>query len=78
MDTIQEGRHTFDRILLCTREFEGLIYIRLTCTTLAFKLLELDAGDVLKRLAECCAWGESKSDQPVRPKKDNRGTTHVC
>ena len=59
-DTIQEDGDTLDRTVLCTGEFDGFIYIRRTCITLALKFLELDAGDVLKRLAECRAWGKEQ------------------
>ena len=58
-DTIQEDRDALNGVLLCTRKFECVIYIRLACIALALKLLELDGSDVLKRFAKCGAWSES-------------------
>jgi hypothetical protein len=69
-DTIQEDGDALNRILLCTRKFECVIDIRLACITLALKLLELDAGDVLKRLAKCSAWGENGSDEASKTKEE--------
>ena len=67
-DTVQEDGDAGDGNPLCTGEIEGVVNVRLACITLTLKLLELDSGDVLERLAERGTWSENGSDESTAGK----------